>query len=214
MAVTSPGRAGVVLHRFDQAVKHLLAGETKFGIEKLRTCLALDPDFAPAWSTRAGVRVREGQYEDALQDINRALAIRPGHIGDLHNRGVVWTALGRYDLAVADYEAVLLLEPGSAGTLNNLAWVLATARDPAVRDGPRALKHALRAVQSSDVPAWLDTLAAAHAECGDFDRAVAVEEEAYRQSRPPNRRFERRLELYRSGQTHASWREAIGETRD
>jgi serine/threonine-protein kinase len=166
---------------------------------KLGRCLAIDPDFAPAWATRAGIRVREGLYAEASRDIARAMELRPGDLGDLHNRAIIWTALGRYDRAIRDYETVLREDPGSAGTRNNLAWLLATAKDPRVRDGPRAVAYAREALVSRRQPAWLDTLAAAHAECGDFDRAVAAEEEAFRLSDPPNERFRRRLEGYRQG---------------
>jgi Flp pilus assembly protein TadD len=157
------------------------------------------PTFAPAWATRAGIRVREGRFMEANRDIVRAMELRPGNVGDTHNRAVIWTALGKYDRAVRDYEAVLREDPGSAGTRNNLAWLLATARDPRVRDGPRALTYAREALASRRQPAWLDTLAAAHAECGDFGRAIAAEEEALRLSDPPNERFRRRLGGYRLG---------------
>jgi hypothetical protein len=65
--------------------------------------------------------------------------------------------------------------------------------------GPRALTYAREALASRRQPAWLDTLAAAHAECGDFGRAIAAEEEALRLSDPPNERFRRRLGGYRLG---------------
>ena len=149
---------------FRRAMEDLLAGRLTGALESLERCLALDPGFAPAYSTRAGIHVREGRYEEARRDIDQALTLRPDHVGDLHNRAVVWTALERYDRAIEDYEAVLLREPGSAGTRNNLAWVLATARDPRLRDGPRAVACARDAVRSERQPAWLDTLAAAHAE--------------------------------------------------
>jgi tetratricopeptide (TPR) repeat protein len=186
----------------------LLAGRPASALKALGRCMAADPDYAPLWSLLAGIHVRQGRYARARREIDRALALRPGHVGDLHNRAVAATALGEYDRAIEDYEAVLRREPDSAGTHNNLAWVLATARDPRIRDGRRALGHARNAVRSARAPAWLDTLAAALAECGNFDRAVAVEREAYRRSRPPNERFRRRIEIYRQRRTIAEWREA------
>ncbi len=198
---------------FRTAVAALLEGRSSASLDSLERCLVLDPGFAPAYSTRAGIHLREGRFEEALQDIRRALEIRPGNVVDLHNRAVVWTALERYDRAIEDYEAVLIRDPGSAGTLSNLAWVLATARDSRIRDGPRALAYAREAVRAGDPPAWLDTLAAAFAECGDFANAVTTEEEAYRRSSPPNERFRRRLELYRQGRTYAEWRATHDDSR-
>lgn len=55
--------------------------------------------------------------------------------------------------------------------------------------------------------AWLDTLAAAHAECGDFDTAVQLEIEAYEQSRRNNTSFLQRVGIYREGLSYTAWRE-------
>jgi len=182
---------------FRRATAELLDGRLVDALASLDRSLSFDGDYAPAWSIRAAIQVREGRYEQASHDIDRALTLRPDHLGDLHNRAVVRTALEMYDLAIEDYETVLAADPNSAGTWNNLAWLLATAKDPRVRDGPRAVTCAEAALRSGRQPAWLDTLAAARAECGDFERAIAAEEEALRGTDPPNERFRRRLGRYR-----------------
>ena len=214
MSIDAEDRARAVGPSFRRAMADLLAGRLAAALTGLDRCLDLDPGFAPAYSTRAGIHVREGRYEAARRDIERALALRPGHVGDLHNRAVVRTALEMYDGAVEDYEAVLARDPGSVGTRNNLAWLLATAKDPRVRDGARAVTLALEVVRLDRQPAWLDTLAAAHAECGEFARAAAVEEEAWRRSMPPNERFRIRLECYRQDRTFAEWRAEHDEFRE
>jgi tetratricopeptide (TPR) repeat protein len=69
---------------------------------------------------------------------------------------------------------------GNHRAQNDLAWRLATSKDDKIRDGKTALKYALKAVESSQrrLASYLDTLAAAYAEVGDFAKAIAVEEEA------------------------------------
>ncbi len=65
--------------------------------------------------------------------------------------------------------------------LNDMAWALATARDPNERFGPGAVVLAEAAVRNCaplDRPIYLDTLAAAYAESGDFVKAVSVQKEA------------------------------------
>jgi hypothetical protein len=65
--------------------------------------------------------------------------------------------------------------------LNALAWSLATARDPNARFGPAAVFLADEAVRTCgplEKPLYLDTLAAACAETGDFEKAVATEKES------------------------------------
>ncbi len=57
---------------------------------------------------------------------------------------------------------------------NELAYLLATYPDPNYRDGPRALKLASGIVRGDGAasPHFVDTLAAAYAEVGDFERAT------------------------------------------
>lgn len=59
---------------------------------------------------------------------------------------------------------------------NNLAWIMATHPDPRYRNGDRAVAYAEKAVSlgKGKNPSLLGTLAAAHAETGQFDRAVTV----------------------------------------
>ena len=64
--------------------------------------------------------------------------------------------------------------PEDPQALNNLAWALATSEDPGVRDAAEALRAAEKAfalTRGSD-PAVLDTLGAAYAESGHFDKAA------------------------------------------
>jgi tetratricopeptide (TPR) repeat protein len=75
--------------------------------------------------------------------------------------------------------------PDSPRMLDELAWLLATYPDSKSRDGAEAVRLAERACALTDrqVPAFLDTLAAAYADAGDFSRAVAAGEEALNRGR-------------------------------
>ena len=61
---------------------------------------------------------------------------------------------------------------------NGLAWVLATSRFDRLRDGATAVVEANRATTLTRTASTLDTLAAAYAESGDFDKAVATQRDA------------------------------------
>jgi hypothetical protein len=81
------------------------------------------------------------------------------------------------------------------------AWELATASNPTERDGAKAVELATKACekdgfQSAD---HLDTLAAAHAEAGNFDEAVKWETRAIDQSAADTdtSEYRARLELYK-----------------
>jgi uncharacterized protein len=66
----------------------------------------------------------------------------------------------------------------SVQALNDYAWLLATSPFETVRDGQQAVSLALQAVSQERSPAYLDTLAAAYAETGKFDKAVETQREA------------------------------------
>jgi tetratricopeptide (TPR) repeat protein len=91
----------------------------------------------------------------------------------LRGRADAYLNIGEHAKAVKDFEKALMLEPEDTLVLNNFAWVLATSPEDDVRDGKRAVELATKAVELTDEKEAhiLSTLAAAHAETGDFDAA-------------------------------------------
>jgi tetratricopeptide (TPR) repeat protein len=199
---------------FERGTAYLRCGNMRAALVDFSICLSMNPVHAPSLASRAALLLRAGRYEEAYRDITSAAAKRPLCDRDVHNRAVVLTHLGRVREAIREYERALKLNPRSGGTHSNLAWLLATSGDPNVRDGKRALEHALRAVELGRNSAWVDTLAAAYAECGDFEAAVRAEEDACGMSGYGNDAFLRRLKLYRRGVSYAAWREARRHNED
>ncbi|RLB43571.1 MAG: hypothetical protein DRH12_02690 [Deltaproteobacteria bacterium] len=181
---------------YERGQVRMFMGLIEEAIEDYGEAIRLKPDFARAFSARAGLYTRRGEFWKALDDINAALALDPDNPDYLHNRAVVLTGLKRYGSAIEDYMKVIRLRPNSAGTYNNLAWIYSTADNPAYRDCRKAIKYAKKALEMAKNPAWMDTLASAYAECGQFDQAARIESEAYRLSNPPNQLFRQRLQAY------------------
>jgi len=92
-------------------------------------------------------------------------------------RNILGTALiqqGHVREAVEQWEDALASQPENGNAANNLAWVFATCPDDTVRDGPRAVELAERALRLSGgkIPIIFRVLAAAYAENGQFAQAI------------------------------------------
>ena len=130
----------------------------------------------------AVVLSREGLNKAALAEYRAAAAcgcLPQDYLGNL-NLGNALTQLGRYGEAAAYLKAALQLNPDSTQALNNLTWILATCPDTSVRDGTLAVQLGERGCELTDYKQtiFVGTLAAAYAEAGRFDEAVATAQRA------------------------------------
>jgi tetratricopeptide (TPR) repeat protein len=161
---------------FNRGVLQSQSGRSSLAISDFDRAIALDPAFAEAFNNRGVVHEAAGNFPLALADYNRAIELRSRYPAALTNRAGLRQREGAYADAIADYAAALRMAPDAHPTLNDLAWLLATCPDDNVRNGAAALRYAERAndlTQQQDGD-YLDTLAAAAAAVGDFDRAVAA----------------------------------------
>jgi tetratricopeptide (TPR) repeat protein len=124
---------------------------------------------------------------------------------------------GEYQDAVDHYGEALRLKPDAPDVLNNLAWLLATCPDANVRDGQRAIQTAERACTLTDFKQTLfvGTLAAAYAEAGRFDEAVATAQKACALAEKSGKqdllkRNQELLALYRSHQPYHETQCVVG----
>jgi hypothetical protein len=101
---------------------------------------------------------------------------------------------------------------GNVESKNNAAWMLATCPDSKHRDGKRAIQLANEAIQQlGRLAGYVSTLAAAHAEVGDFVRAMEYQEESIwlmrREGATPTRVAEAQVRL-ESFKSRKPWRGA------
>ena len=114
---------------------------------------------------------------------------------------------GRFKDAIIQYDRAYRASPDSIDVQNNLAWILATCPDKALRDAPRAVTLAEQAARSTNYvdASTLDTLAAAYAESGAFEKAVMTQRKAIELTPATSRSdLQKRLDLYLSGQPYHS----------
>ena len=160
-----------------------LKGELDKAIADYSRALRLDPNHIKGYNRRASAWSERGEYDKAIADCNQALRLRPDDAEGYHNRGKVRSDKGEYDKAIADFVEAVRLKPNYAEAYKDLAWLQATCPDDRYRRGKEAVTNAKRACQTrgTNPTEWrhfIQTLAAAYAEDGQFDEAVESQKKA------------------------------------
>jgi tetratricopeptide (TPR) repeat protein len=199
-------------------------------LENALHAIRLDPASAQAWYHAANALFYQGKLAEAIDRYHQALhlagiaqASPPANSSTVPVRETSPSALlaliqnglgtallqqGRTADGIAAYRQAVKLAPDYLEALNNLAWILATRRDAAFRNGSEAAALA-QSVCAADpsTPGYFDTLAAAFGATGNFEKAVAAEEKAIglaqKASQPDAaNRYRSRLELYQKRQPY------------
>ncbi|MGH7995603.1 MAG: S41 family peptidase, partial [Opitutaceae bacterium] len=168
-------------------------------VERARTA----PLLAAAYQGRGEFYLYQVRREEALEDLNRAIEYDPNSALQYWERAGIEWRLGDYSDSVVDVYGAVHMKPQSAEYRNSLAWFLAVCPDPNIRVGSQALRDATDAcewTQGRDA-SYLDTLAAAYAETGDFAKAIETQAKAVALTHA-NTDFESRLALYRAGRPY------------
>ena len=117
-----------------------------------------------------------GRRTEATDAFRRSAALRP--VSAQSHAALAWALheQGQAQEAADEYRRAFALDPGWPRAAAQQAWFLATHPDGRLRDGPWALVLAEEAAQATKGrdPQVQDALAAALAETGQFERAVAT----------------------------------------
>ena len=114
---------------------------------------------------------------------------------------------GQFTNAINICREAINSNPKDDWSYNALAWIEATCPDSSVRNGKDAVTAATKACEltSWKESSWIDTLAAACAESGDFQRAIQFEEQALGAGDSPDSEQKamcERLALYKQSQPY------------
>jgi Zn-dependent membrane protease YugP/Tfp pilus assembly protein PilF len=153
---------------------HASRGDHDRALGDFDSALRLIPESSQALVGRGLAFYRKGDLDRAIADVNQALRFNPNDALALNNRGAAFLKKGEYVSAVADLRQAMCLRPDVPNPYKHLGWVQATCPDARFRDGLQAVANAFRGMQLAQWKPvdWLATLAAAHAENGDFEEAV------------------------------------------
>jgi tetratricopeptide (TPR) repeat protein len=189
---------------FDKA-KTLLDGTIK-----------LDANDAQAYLLRAFVNRRQGNLALAVADYTKVIDFgdkaRPIFVGQAHEgRGLVFRGQGNRSRELNEYKMAIKFRPSAPSLHNSIAWVMATCNDEKVRNGKEAIEYAKKACELTKWkdPFYMDTLAAAYAEAGQFAESVEWQEKALahddfskRVSGEELEKANKRLGLYKDGKPY------------
>jgi tetratricopeptide (TPR) repeat protein len=155
-------------------------GRVDEAIAQYQTALQINPGYAEAHDNLGNVLLQKGRVDEAIAQYQTVLHINPDNAKAHNNLGNALLRKGKVDEAIAQYQQVLQIKPDSPNVLNNLAWLLATSPDAHLRNGVQAVKYAERACELTHYGAApiVGTLAAAYAEAGRYDDAIAAAQKA------------------------------------
>jgi tetratricopeptide (TPR) repeat protein len=139
---------------------------------------------ATAYTARAEIWNKKGEFDRALSDSNKALDLDPDYVNALSSRGLAWQGKGEYDKAIDDYSrAITLIQggihintdtwwPPAVHMRRGSAWGLKGDLDRSIADSNEAIRlnpEEERAFYNRGL-AWKLK--------GDYDKAVADYEKA------------------------------------
>jgi len=145
-------------------------------------------------------------YETASQYYRQAIELRPQRVVAYINASRCFAHLAKYQQAVALMRTAVEIAPHDRDAIMQLAWLLSTSEDPQARNGREALEllSRLPTENPNDRLPRLEVQAVAHAEVGEFDKAVPLAEQAVELARAMNSHrlveFENRLHDFRNAQ--------------
>lgn len=169
----------------------------------------------PLYSALAKAYEATGQPDEAIALRERLSKVEDGAVGQSNLQRLLERAreleqkrdfagqVNLYEQIIADGEASGTTYEAIAK--NNLAYLFAAAPAASFRDGKRAVKLVTEAIELFGQPTaqLYDTLAAAYAEAGDFENAIATEQKALELATPAEKpNMQQRLELYKAGKPY------------
>ena len=185
-----------------------LQGHNSEAEPEFQAAVRIKPKDSEIRRSYASVLAEQGRKAEAEKQLRELLQLKP----DLEARSQLASLLyqtAKFGEAVAEYRQLVAEKPDQPETLSNLAWLLAASPDSGVRNGTDAVRFAEQACRLTGYQRarMLGSLAAAYAETGRFEDAVAATQKAIQMAQSGgDTQFaavnEQLLSLYRAGKPY------------
>lgn len=182
---------------FNRAWSYKRVGKFDAALADLSTAIELSPTPDSGYYTMRGATwYDKREFAHAIDDCAKAIETEPDCSPAFCLRANALVQLGEYDAALRDFLRAIDFAPEDELAHNDIAWLLATCPEENIRDGELALKHAMRANELREWNDYLywDSLAAAYAEIGEYEKAIEWITKAMEAS-PPEDQHGLRLQL-------------------
>jgi tetratricopeptide (TPR) repeat protein len=162
----------------------------------------LDPKDVNALTNRGFALYLQQNYEKAIHDFDESIRIDPKYVNAIGNKAAALVKLKKYSEAMQSFEAALRLNPVD-WVYRDFALFRASCPDAIFRNGEKAVELAKKSIELAGSYAdsrYHAALAAAYAEGGDFEKAMAAQQTALKDKTlvgEDRARMENRLENYR-----------------
>jgi tetratricopeptide (TPR) repeat protein len=155
-------------------------GEFERAIAEFESTIQLQPQHAAAHNNLALALLKKSEVKRAIEEERKALQVEPKNAELRNNLAVGLLRDGQLAAAVTEWEETVRLHQDKTSVAITLAWILATAPEPSIRDGARALDLAQHAAQAAGGRNLLviRVLAAAYAENGRYPEAIHAAQQA------------------------------------
>jgi len=186
---------------FNRAEIYYEQGRYPEALSDYDEAIRLQDNDAGFYTGRAHTYVQTGKLENALADYNRAVKLAPESSDRLTNRGDCYRSLGDWDRAATDFRKAIELDGQFGRAFQSAAWLMATCPAEGFRNPKLAVRAAQKAIEldGDEDYIYLDTLAAAWATAGQFDKAQEAMRRAIVLAPAENRApLEKRQALYKN----------------
>ncbi|MEX2139968.1 MAG: tetratricopeptide repeat protein [Pirellulales bacterium] len=161
---------------FNRAELQSDRGDHARAIGDYAEAIRLSPKEPEFYSGRGQAYARLGRIREAMQDLSAAIRLDPENAEALVSRAEIYLASRDWGRAASDYRDAIQLDDRLGRAYQGAAWIMATCPDERYRNDELALSAAQKALEldGDKDPRYIETLAAAYANSGQFDSAAAI----------------------------------------